>query len=369
MDFRKRFRRRMFLFLGLFLLSGVLLAPMILAKTPLKHRILPMLLPEYAGEITTGSASLMWWSAVELSDVQFYDAQGEPILHIEQITSQKSLAALLADQIRVGGFKIDRPHLKIRVTEQGSNLEEMIAPFLEPVENPQGMDADFHIRDGVIEIVDTATNRRSELQQVKADVRYPLDPAAPVIVRGAAEVQNSAGTGSTGQLDFDVSYRWLTNSENAASGEMGTLRLKTKDLQLENLAAICGRVEKTWNITGVVVSDLSAEWTLGEELTAFKLQGGLNATNFSLAAPKLLGRDRLRVEYLTHQGQIEYQAGQVHFTDLAIKSDVLTCEAQGAINPAQIGTAWDPGSQRTGGFPSQRRSQHRPHCQDASRNA
>ena len=108
-NFRKRFRRRLGMFLGLLSVAAIVFAPAFIAKTSLRQRILPMLLPEYPARITMGRASLFWWSSVELGDVQFDDTEGKPFLHIEKITSEKSLMALLLDQVHVGGFYVERP--------------------------------------------------------------------------------------------------------------------------------------------------------------------------------------------------------------------------------------------------------------------
>lgn len=336
---RKRFLRRILTLSGILLVAGGLFAPSFVAKSSLRHRILPTLLPEYPAKITTGRASLFWWSSVELGDVQFEDTDGKPLLHVEKLTSEKSLIALLADQIRVGEFRIERPHLIVRLREDGSNLEETLAPVLAPAEDPQGLDIAFQVREGVVEIRDPQSQRKTELQNVQADIHLPLDPAEALTVRGAAQVQNTDANANAGQIDFDVSYRWLM--EDNQPRESGTLRLKTGDLRMHTLAAAFARLNPRLDLTGVLVSDLSAEWTTGETLLAFKLDGGLNATNFSLVAPDWLGQDQFRLEYLTHQGQIEYETGELHLTDWNLKSDVLTCEANGNLNIPNMLKAWN----------------------------
>lgn len=331
---RKRFLRRSLTFLGILTITGILFAPLFVAKSPLRHRILPMLLPDYPAKITTGQATLFWWSSVELGDVQFEDTAGKPLLHIEKITSEKSLIALLADQIRVGGFRIERPHLIVQLQEGGSNLEKTIAPVLAPSEDSEGLDIKFQVRDGVIEIRDPQTQRKTELKDVQADIHLPLDSAEALTARGAVRVQNAEANGNAGKIDFDASYRWLT--ENTPPRQSGTLRLKTSDLRMHALAAAFARLDPQLDITGVLVSDLSAEWTTGDEVLLFKLGGGLNATNFSLAAPAWLGQDRFRLEYLTHRGQIEYELGELHLTEWKLQSDVLTCDAHGKLNLPEL---------------------------------
>ncbi len=327
------------MFLGLLSLGAIVFAPVFVAKTSLRQRILPMLLPEYPAQITTGRASLLWWSSVELGDVQFHDTEGKPFLHIEKITSEKSLMALLLDQVRVGGFYVERPDLKILVRDDGSNLEDAIAPLLVPTEDSQGLDCAFHVRDGKMEIVDAKTRRKTELENVRADVRLPLDAAEAITVRGASEILKAGAGGKAGTVDFDVSYRQFPQTSTSPAGEAGTLRLKTSDLRLAALSALFGRLGQNVEVTGVVVSDLSAEFSTGET-TAFKMKGGLNATGFSLAAPLWLGEDKLKLEYLTHQGEIDYQNGDVDFKDAKIKSDVLTCEAHGILKASELIQKW-----------------------------
>ncbi len=168
----------------------------------------------------------------------------------------------------------------------------------------------------------------------------PLDPAEAITVRGTAEVQNAGSDGKAGALDFDVSYRVSTDEKTAAQSDQATLRLKTSDLRLNALSAVWGRLGTNADITGVVVSDVKAEWTRGEETQSFKLDGGLNGTSISLAAPKWLGQDKLQLEYLTHTGQIEYHAGELHLAEVDLKSDVLSCEAQGTLNLPRMLAAW-----------------------------
>ena len=317
--------------------AAVVFAPVLVAKSPLRHRILPMLLPEYPAKITTGRCSMLWWSKVELGDVQLDDLEGEPMLLIDQITSEKSLASLLADRVRVGGFLVHRPHLTVRIREAGSNLEEALAPIF-AAEDSDGLDCAFHVREGRVEIVDAA-GRTTQMESFEADIRLPLDSAEAITVRGKFEVQNAGAIGKAGTIDFDVSHRSLTDENNAPS-QSGTLRLKTGDLKMEALAGLFGRFGSNLEITGVVVSDLAAEWTLEESLT-FKVQGGLNATGFRLDAPEYLGRDTFQLEYLTHKGQIEYHAGDVHLRDWELTSDVLGCQADGQLNLSQILNAWN----------------------------
>ncbi len=168
--------------------------------------------------------------------------------------------------------------------------------------------------------------------------RSPLAEPARFLKAGAG--------GKAGTVDFDVSYRQLPETSTSPAGQAGTLRLKTSDLRLAALSALFGRLGQNVEVTGVVVSDLSAEFNTGETI-AFKLKGGLSATGFSLAAPNWRAGDKLKLEYLTHQGEIDYQNGDVDLKDVKIKSDVLTCEAHGILKVSQLIQKWRQAAAKT----------------------
>ena len=96
----KKPRRRKCPLLMLLLALGLLVwfAPTIVAKTSLRQQILPTLAPDFAGTFQTGSADLNWFSPVVLRDVKALDAQGNPLLEVESITSKKTLLALAVER-------------------------------------------------------------------------------------------------------------------------------------------------------------------------------------------------------------------------------------------------------------------------------
>src|SRR5947209_13971223 len=86
---RRRWPRRLIIALaGYALLMWVL--PIVLAWTPLRNRALSMALPGLNGTITSGGASLGWFSPVEFRDVEIRDAAGNRLASAAAIRTDKT---------------------------------------------------------------------------------------------------------------------------------------------------------------------------------------------------------------------------------------------------------------------------------------
>src|SRR5262245_19595397 len=88
-------KRRLLLGAAALVVLLVWLAPMIVARTPLVDSLLTGALDGYPGRITTHRASLGWFSPVELSGVELQNGQGESLLSIAAVRTDKSLLGLL----------------------------------------------------------------------------------------------------------------------------------------------------------------------------------------------------------------------------------------------------------------------------------
>src|SRR4249920_2659898 len=108
-------RRRLWLkvFVGLFVLLLFLVgaAPTIIAKTGLRNRIARQAASDLNGTLDIGSASLGWFSPIELRDVSVTDLQGRIVAQVPSVTSSKSLFSLLFNRAALGEFTLDRPNV------------------------------------------------------------------------------------------------------------------------------------------------------------------------------------------------------------------------------------------------------------------
>src|SRR5262245_1409749 len=103
---RRRWLRMLLALLAVLLLV-VWFAPTIVAKTGLRNRLARKAAADLHGTLDIGSASLGWFSTIELRDVTLTDAQGRVVARLPKVTSSKSLIGLLRDQSTLGELTLD----------------------------------------------------------------------------------------------------------------------------------------------------------------------------------------------------------------------------------------------------------------------
>jgi len=101
-------------FLAGLLLVVVLLwfLPAIVAHSPLLGWIVGRATAELDGSVSIGSASLGWLSPVELGAVEVRDADEQPILRVEKLSTTRPLAELLLNWGELGEIRVEKPRLK-----------------------------------------------------------------------------------------------------------------------------------------------------------------------------------------------------------------------------------------------------------------
>src|SRR5438094_7040248 len=103
---RRRWPRRLAIALaGYALLMWVL--PILLGWTPLRDKPLAMALPGLNGTVTSGSASLGWFSPVVYTNVEIRDPAGNLLASVAAIRTEKTLLQLALSQTDLGTIRIE----------------------------------------------------------------------------------------------------------------------------------------------------------------------------------------------------------------------------------------------------------------------
>src|SRR5262245_1854589 len=122
--------RRKLLTLLVLLVVVVGVLPMIVAKTPLRHFLLSMALPNDAIRVTIGDASLSWIGNPSLSGVEIKDSTGDSLLAAEAIRINRTPLNLALNTNDLGTIEIVRPFIHIKARPDGSNIEDAINKLL-----------------------------------------------------------------------------------------------------------------------------------------------------------------------------------------------------------------------------------------------
>jgi len=151
LPFAKTIRR---LIAGLLLLLALLIAlPYILGAQPFRDWMLRAVLPVSEGTVTSGGASLGWFSRVRFYDIRIRSLDGEPVVTIPVFEGSRPLIVYLLTGKNLGTFRIERPELNVVATGEGTNLQRVFAQ-----DGPQGEPPDVSV---AVEIVDASLTFRS----------------------------------------------------------------------------------------------------------------------------------------------------------------------------------------------------------------
>lgn len=294
--------------------------PMMVAHSPLRNAILASLCRDLDGTVTADGAALGWFSPVRLYDVEVRDRDGNPVLELPAVEGQVSLRALLMDVERPGHYRLDKPRLRVRLTEEGSNVEDVLATLLakEPSQELASPEFSLEIVDGAATIEDVPSGRSWELDDLSGVVKLAHNWTEPLRVQLSAAARHAGGAGT---LELDATVEAQAN-EGAPPDSRGQVTVTGAALPLDLFEPLLRRVQPDARLSGTLSTNLHCEWTrqAGAIGLAF-VEGDVTAASLVLSAPRILP-DELRLAELTIPCRVTWTP-----SGITIDRASLTCEA------------------------------------------
>jgi len=293
---------------------------------------------DFEGTVTTGSASLGWFSPVVLRDVTLLDAEGRPLLAVADLASDKTLLSLLKDRPSVGLFRVNQPHLQLVLRVDGSNIEDALAPLLTPKEESSPIGFSVEIVEGRIDVTETATGRQWTVANVNLSLDKPLDASAATTIKIAAATTGDANAGDGQQpatVDAAVMFRLPDGASPESLGE-GELTIKSQGLPLSVARAALRRFAPGVELSGRLTAEVQCQWQGDRSAPTVTAAGRVDTAALSLTAPQWLQNDRLQAERFNAHGKVAYRGGRIELTPLTIDSDLANVEVTGAADVARL---------------------------------
>jgi hypothetical protein len=309
---RGRMRRILVAFALLVLL--VYSAPKLLALTSLRNVPLGIVLEGIEGTITSQSASLSWFSPVVYRGVEVRDREGELVLTVGEVTSEKTAAQILADRSRLGGWTIDRPQVFAVARADGSNLEDVFLPWWNtPSSGPKSLV--LQVNDGEVLLQDPATGGKWQIAGLKAMLDKPLDDDEPLAWSAEGEVVIDAGPGGGQQRS--------TFAVSTAGETRDAIAITTERLPLGLLRSAVARAYPDVNLRGWLTANI--EYSTGPSMS-----GKIACTELS-AVGGPLGHDTLHLSSVEAPFDVSIEHDHVHVRQLQVTSDVGQGSLSGEI--------------------------------------
>ncbi len=314
---RRRRRLPIRLFFLFFVLALIVwFAPVIVAHTPLRNRVIHAATASLNGTITVGSARLGWLAPVELRDITLSDAEGRVLARIPKVTTTNSLFSLAKRNCSAIDVTIEKPTIEVICTESGSNLEDVLQKYLAPSEQdepskPTRTRITVRVIDGKLTLNDSFTNLSSEFWDLQATVSIPATAAEPI----TAKIQANAPE----RVALDT-----------VLGETGRVEFKTAGLQLESLTPLVRRIKPGLSLAGSLSSDLVATW--GSDTA--DVNGLVGIRDFAMTGKALQG-ETLELVWVSAPIKASATRGRIQIDQAELTTDIGTVSLTGIFDPEE----------------------------------
>lgn len=305
-------------------------APALFVHTGLLNRVVRMATADMPGTVSLRTASLGWFSSIGLYGLTVHDAEGALVVDVPAVTIDRSLVGLIRDASRLGTIRIDRPQLNLVLRDDGSNLEDLLAPWMTAEEEEPDTDWDpDSLPTLAVELVDASLSIRKgerdwRLERLRADVVLPASKVEPMTVASSGSL-----SGGTFSLDLAVP---LATQPGPAEASVATCRVKTDTLPLDVAEAFLRRVVPDVTLAGHLTSEVAGQWSGGlAEPADAEVQGHIVAQQLHFAGP-WLGDDQLRLARLEVPCQGTWQGNRIEIERLAADCDVGSASFEGTID-------------------------------------
>ncbi len=308
-------------------LLAVWFLPSLVARTPVVRWAVDSASADLHGSVAVDSVSLGWFSPVRVHGIRLDDAQQQRVLEAPKAESSRTLIGLLWNRSRLGTFRLVEPKLAVVFQGGTSNLEQMLAEYLKPSDQPAAdVDLVVEVIDGRATVTDVDRARTWEVERLRLDFRLPSG-GEPMELAASGFVADSKQAGR-----FDLSLKMPQAAEprplaelSGASGrdappEPGVLvKLSAESFPLALVEPLLGRFSAGLRIGGLLTAEVDAALG-GGPVPLRDVKAKAAARDFYLAAPAL-GRDRIELTHATFDGEA---AGRG--TELVVRRSMLQCD-------------------------------------------
>lgn len=343
-------RRRRTKFFGwgaglLFLLAAlVFVAPWLLSVASIRQAVVKYTTSQIDGQVSVGSASLSWWAPVVLGDVTLDSRgkdgeDGEPLLRVASIRTEKSLFSLLMSPREIGVLRIEQPQMYLTLSRDTSNWEEALAEYLADDEDSgtAAVRCTIEVIDGHLDWTDSTSDRKGAFDALQANLVFGDLVTEPLTAKIHGE---SIGPGDRpGDLQAEISWQAGEQPEDPVG--QGSAAITTARVPLDVLGPVLRRFAGDVQIRGTVDTDLRCEWN-GSERAKVDI-ASLVAENVELAGPGWARTELIRSARTEAHGGLDLDRGNVRLRELRVDSDFAQFDGDGQIPLARL---WQQNSVR-----------------------
>lgn len=297
--------------------------PAIVAHTPLLSWLVSRSLADRGPSVEIGSASLGWFSPIELRQVVIGRSNEKPAAEIPRLVSSKSLFGLITDRAWLGSFRLEKPKIVAVWRKDGSNWEDIVAPWMQSTEPSEPVALEVEIVDGTIEWIDHARQQSWRIEAVEAACALSRDRPQLIDVRVSGRVADR----EPGKFEGKISMRQT---------ESGQFSLTTEALPLALADAPLSRFSGGWQVAGRLDGAVLGQW--GGSAEKVSAQADMKTRGFALKGEPLKD-ERIALNQLELIVRAEGKGRTVEIPRAQINSELGRLHLYGSVDLAKFDTA------------------------------
>lgn len=326
-----RRRRWPWVLLGLFAL--VYFLPAILLQTPLKQSAINWALSDFDGQVQVDSVSAGWFSAATLEGITATDSQGQPLLEIQRVTTNKSLVGFMTDSAEMGTVEIQSPTVHLQLRPDGSNLEDALANYLQPTDDPASPlpHVKLNLVDGQVHLSSSSDEQTWLINNLNVNSEMAGEHEA-LNAEMAATIESS--NHPEGGIRLNVQ---LDPGAQQILAQDGVAEIQADGFPVAVLIPLLQRWVGPCNAIGEVDGDATLQFAGGGSSLAATLSR-IELTQFGMVAPRYLQQDQVSLNRLVMDGRLELTGHGVQATKFEVESEVGQIKTNGEFDLSQLAT-------------------------------
>ncbi len=320
---RRRWRWVALLFLAT-LAGGAWFAPEIVSQTSLRHSVASWATSGLPLRVELGPASLGWMKPILLRDLRVLDADGQSLLAVKELRSERTLWQLATQRTELGTFTLIEPAGHVVLRAGGSNIEDVVTALLSGPTTEPSPEFRLEIVNARVEFEHPAAKRKSAMESVDLKVTS----GSKGIELLTAEMPSKSATSETDAGRFAAYFgKPVGESESAApSSDAQQLLIRAKGWRLDGLNTVLARWQPTGEVSGVLSAD--CRLSLGEAVNG---KGVVAVQDLSVAGLSGMGTDRLQLAEVSLRGNVATQGDRLVLDEAELKTEVGSLTATGNV--------------------------------------
>ncbi len=319
----------------------VFTAPIIIAKTSLKQSALNWALQDFDGQLVIESASLNWFSPIELKNVTATDSAGDLLFEIESIATSRPLLSFLYSS-DLGKLTIAGPTLHAQLRPDGSNFEDAFAKMLADDESTANSTElpNFEL---------IVTGGQVLLDSANSDQPWQIDKLELTVISSDT---NDAPLQADLQCEFVHEGKAYGGLAIASTIDTGSNQLEfqnidssiiAKNVPLALMKPLFARLLGPSSSDGYLSGEMEASIATTSGETSLKIKK-LELDRAAFSSESLLGKDQVSVNRLTANGSLLFSPTQITAKKFQIESELGNTHIDGQLNLQQLVDALTTGT-------------------------